>query len=167
MAQPADAVRADAPFSIWSIRDSIQAKTEELKNSFEDLTHKVFKNPTAARIAQSVVYGAPYCIATVAVMALPAYVALTSMAVFASAHLVRALEHSDSKMIFSASTYKNLFNGIGMAYLWKGLRETAYLALQMRARPMAIVVNLTVAGLAIIAAPKFFKAPQQTAAAGV
>lgn len=158
MAAPvANDLTVQAPLSIWSIGEKIQTSIEAGKARFEDLTRKVFKNETAARIAQNVVYGAPYSIATFALMALPAYVAMTTIASFAAVHLVRTLAHARDGMVFSSNTYKNLFNGIGMTYLWKGIQETARLATQTQARPMAIIVNMVVAGLAINVAPRYFQ----------
>lgn len=132
-----------------SVRSFINTKTESLGRSFENLTYRLLRNPVAARIAQNVVYGAPYAIATLAAMSLPSYVVITALAAWCVVHIAYKVAGSNNANPLSDNTYKKIYHGIGMAYLYTAIKETVSLALQQKARPVAIAVNLLVAHLAV------------------
>lgn len=132
-----------------SVRSFINTKTESLGRSFENLTYRLLRNPVAARIAQNVVYGAPYAIATLAAMSLPSYAVITALAAWCVVHIAYKVAGSNNANPLSDNTYKKIYHGIGMAYLCTAIKETVSLAMQQKARPVAIAVNLLVAHLAI------------------
>lgn len=118
--------------AVWSTVDASYKVVEDSVNCLgrrvEDLTNAVLP-PTAARIAQKMIFGLPI---TVAALTLPTYVHLTAGAVYGIVHVAYSLVGEKDAMPLKEAHYKPLFTGYGTAFLYSAAKETADLAMRVK-----------------------------------
>lgn len=163
-----NSVRDAAVYAATSTVGFVNNSAKFCGKKFEDLTEAVLPQ-TAAKIAQKVIYGAPFAVAYLMV---PAYVKLAAMAAYAMVHVVHDIAGEVGTLPFSRNTYQNLFTGVGSAHLFKAGQETLKLATQQKASIVSIAINILFASLFIsrateTPAPTFGSAGKTPQAASV
>ncbi len=141
----ANSVKDAVTFAVTSSVGLVNDSAKFCGRKFEDLTEAVLPQ-TAAKIAQKVVYGLPFAVASLFV---PAYLQLAAFATYHIVHIVHDIAGEAGTLPFSHNTYQNLFTGLGTAHLFKAGVETLNLASNQKASIVSIAINLLFASLFI------------------